>query len=302
MSLLRRLLKKKRTLPPVGEMSRDELLALMRHETHRIEKAVYNGILTEKADIFARKRDRLADIHRRLSSMGVPDGEPTVAWSKKMLAGYDSLERDVIRKESTEPPPFTPKAADEFLSFLKSRRSVRVWADEQPSADEFAHVVDIMIEAARWAPNSGNRQAWRYAILDTPKKRVLLERLKERHCTTAPLLIFIGADTRVYGALGEEERCLYIDIGAAVMQMILVAHRIGLGTCWNHFADDLVKSRPVNEDMYRRFTETLGIPGYITPVAVVAVGRARYIPPVPARMEPDSFCACCGDAGGSSDS
>jgi len=227
--------KKRKPFRVLSCLSTDEALALMRHETHRIEKAVYNDLLMVKKDIFRRKMDRLNDLYKLLLERGIPESEPTVAWSRWITGHFDRL-GEILRQGNPAPvPQFDPGRAESFLAFLRERRSVRVWAEEQPASaklEEFAH---LMIEAARWAPNSGNRQTWRFLILKTPEEKKLLSKLKEFHCVSAPLLIFMGMDSRLYGALGTEERCLYIDAGAAAMQMVLVAHQCGLGTCWNGY-------------------------------------------------------------------
>ncbi len=270
-------------------MSTEEILALMRHESHRIEKALYNGIIETKRHIYEAKRDRLASLHKLLEERGVPRDEPTVQWSRWIHDSFDRLDEAVSEASSQPREAIDLAKAGPFLDMLKSRRSVRVWASEQPDSAVFRELADRMIDAARWAPNSGNRQALRFRIMTDEREKRLLCRLKEEHCISAPMLIFVGSDSRIYGALGEEERCLYIDSGAAIMQMILLAHDCGFGCCWNHFADDLVGSRELNIEKYAAFSKALGIPDYIAPVAILAVGAAAFIPPVPARMDAGSY-------------
>jgi len=67
--------------------------------------------------------------------------------------------------------------------------------------------------------------------------------------------------------------------------MIIAAQSMGLATCLNHFARDLIYARPANPPRYRRFVNVLGIPEHIEPIAILAVGRPDYIPPTPARLE-----------------
>jgi len=262
-----------------------ELLSLMRHETHRIEKSVYNDILIPKHDIYARKVETVSAIHALLESRGVREDEPTWVWSREIIAAFDSLEKDFIEPNSTEPSEFVPEKAGEFAAFCQGRRSVRVWADEQPDEAALRKIAEAMLDGARWAPSSGNRQPWRFRILTETDDKLSLQGLKERHTVEAPLLIFVGMDTRVYGALGPAERSIYIDAGAAVMQMVLVAHSAGLGVCWNHFADDLIQSRPANIERYQDFSRRMGIPDYVAPIAVVAIGAPAFVPPLVARTD-----------------
>ena len=267
------------------ELSNDELLSLMRHESHRIEKAVYNKVFKSKEIIYLKKREKIGQIHQILKERGYPTCEPTVVWSKQIYDDFNNLQEEFIRGESSSVPDFNLNAAEAFIEFLRSRRSVRVWAEVQPEEDVLLEIAKKMIDAARWAPNSGNRQTWRFRIITKMEEKNLLKGIKEYHCTSAPLLIFVGIDTRLYGALGNSERSIFIDAGAAIMQMILIAHECGLSTCWNHLADDLINSRRSNKEIYLKLTKELGIPPFITPVAVLAVGVAKFVPLMPARME-----------------
>lgn len=273
----------------LSSKSNDELLSLMRHESHRIEKAVYNKILETKHSIYQQKWERLAVIYQILKERDYPENEPTLAWSRKIYDNFTNLDRDFIQKNSLPAQAFELKETQHFVTFLRSRRSVRVWAEEQPEPQVLREMAYHMIDAARWAPTSGNRQPWRFIILETLEEKELLRKIKEEHCISAPLLIFVGMDTRVYGALGSSERGVFIDAGAAIVQMVLLAHKCGLGVCWNHFAKDLIVSRKINQEIYDKFANKMGILDYIEPIAIIAIGVPKFIPPEPARMEVESL-------------
>lgn len=290
-SLLHGSLKTSNSSSDLKRLSNDELLSLMRHDSHRIEKAVYNNILEAKQRVYEEKREKLAQIYQILEERNYPADEPTIIWSKQIYNAFHALETDFIQKNSQPVPDFDSKAAQPFAEFVRGRRSVRVWAEEQPAQDVLENIAHSMIDAARWAPTSGNRQPWRFLILQNSEEKALLRKIKEEHCTNAPLLIFVGMDVRLYGALGKSERSIFIDAGAAIMQMVLAAHKCGLGVCWNHFADDLVISRKSNQEIYSVFAERLNIPEYVTPIAIVAIGLPKFIPPEPARMEIKSLMA-----------
>lgn len=276
-------------LDNLGRLSNDELLSLMRHESHRIEKTIYNNILQEKYSVYYEKWQKLSRIYQILQDRNYPSDEPTIVWSKKIYHSFENLEKEFIQANSSAAPEFNPDFALSFIQFLRARRSVRVWAEEQPEKSILLAIAKQMIDAARWAPTSGNRQPWRFLILTDVAEKELLTGIKENHCITAPLLIFVGMDTRFYGALGDSERSIYIDAGAAIMQMVLMAHKCGLGVCWNHFADDLILSRKVNQVIYSKFAKSLNIPEHISPIAIIAIGIPKFIPPEPARMEVESL-------------
>lgn len=273
----------------LSKLSNDELLSLMRHESHRIEKTIYNNILQSKYHVYREKWEKLSIIYQILNSRGYNLNEPTIVWSKHIYDAFDNLEEDFVKKNSLPAPKFDPDVALPFIEFLRARRSVRIWAEKQPDICIFEKIAHHMIDAARWAPTSGNRQPWRFVVLTKVEDKELLRGIKENHCISAPLLIFVGMDTRVYGALGNSERSIFIDAGAAIMQMVLIAHKCGLGVCWNHFADDLINSRKSNKQIYLNFAKKLNIPNFITPIAIIATGVPNSIPPEPARMEVESL-------------
>lgn len=269
----------------LSRLSNQQLLSLMRHESHRIEKGVYNNIFVSKQNYFQHLRKKLGQLYQLLEERGYSMDEPTIIWSKKIYSAFDNLEKDFILTNSKPPPEFNPNAAQPFVEFVRARRSVRVWAEKQPEPDVLEQIAYKMIDAARWAPTSGNRQPWRFLILKSREEKESLRKIKEEHCISAPLLIFVGIDTRIYGALGKSERGIFVDAGAAIMQMVLVAHKCGLGVCWNHFADDLINSREINKKIYTDFAKAFKIADYLAPIAIIAFGIPKFIPPEPARME-----------------
>lgn len=270
-------------------LSNDELLAFMRHDAHRIEKSFYNRIFLAKRDYYEDRRKNVRDCIALLKQRGYDMSEPTVVWADMIATRFEHLEQEFIEPNSTVARPFDPFRMDAFIGLAASRRSSRVWAAEQPGQEELVSCARKLIDAARWAPNSGDRQPWRFLIMADPAEKHLLKHIKEQHCYDAPCLIFVGADRRFYGGLGENEAGLHIDGGAAIMQMVLAAHAGNFGVCWNHFSRDLIDSRPRNQEIYAAFARKMRIPDHIEPIAVIAFGVAAFHPPVPPRMAVESL-------------
>lgn len=273
----------------ISKLSEEEILAFMRHDAHRIEKSFYNGIFFKKREYYEQSRRNVLHAIDMLASRSHDLKDPTIIWAREIAEKFDRLEEQFIRPRSTLPSEFDCVRGDSFLSLVASRRSSRVWAESQPSADLLERYAMQMVEAGSLAPNSGNRQAVRFKILVDEKDKYLLMGLKEEHCFSAPCLIFVGADRRLYGGLGLDEAALYVDAGAATMQMVLLAHASKFGVCWNHFSRDLIESRESNKRAYKLFAEQTNIPKYIEPVAIVAFGAAAFHPPPPPRMNIESF-------------
>ena len=266
------------------KLSNDELRAFMRHDAHRIEKAFYNKIFASKREFYDQRRQNVYRSVSLLRERGEDVGERTTVWAAEIADGFAELESRFIEPKSTRPQTISLEDCERYMDLVRTRRSTRVWAADQPPAAVLTEFARTMIEAASWAPSSGNRQPIRYKIVVDPEQKRTLAGLKEEHCYAAPCLIFVGVDRRFYGGLGENEAGVYIDAGAAAMQMVLAAHAAHYGVCWNHFATDLIASRKKNEEIYARFTTEQNIPDYIEPIAIIAFGVADFHPPVPARV------------------
>jgi len=279
-----------KTRSQLKELSNQELLSIIQHESHRIEKAVYNESLSEKEDYYTTKNERVEKcVEILINKRSFSSDHPIIEWAIDIQSILDEEDQEFIAEKSTSVPDTDFDELEKFVQFLKGRRSARVWAADQPPEEELKKVADKMVDGAKWAPNSGNRQAWRFKIITEDDKKKLLAGIKEEHTVSAPLLIFIGMDTRVYGDVADAETSIYIDAGAAIMQMVLTAHNAGLGTCWNHFGTDLINSRRSNQEDYKEFTEKLNIPPYIEPIAIVSVGKPKFIPPTPVRSPNERY-------------
>ncbi|MBX2997543.1 MAG: nitroreductase family protein [Caldilineaceae bacterium] len=271
----------------LNTLSSDEVYSLVLHDCHRIEKAHYNDIFNDKKDYYdrllCRVQTNLAILEKR---QALPNGSsPSTQWIQRIVQEYDSLETSFIQPMSLERRAFDVVKVKDSLDLFRQRRSCRVWDQQQPSQEELFSIGIMLVDCARWAPNSGNRQAWRFALVADKDEKRLLKGLKEEHCYNAPLLIFVGMDSRLYKASGHLDDCMFLDAGAAISQMIQAAHSAGLGTCWNHLGKDLVNSRPQNKKAYELFCQKIGIPEFVTPAGLLAIGIPAFLPPVPERLE-----------------
>ncbi|MBC2699305.1 MAG: nitroreductase family protein [ANME-2 cluster archaeon] len=113
-----------------------------------------------------------------------------------------------------------------ILELIRSRRSIREFLVD--------HVEDSMVEdileAGRWAPSGLNNQPWRFVVV---KDREIAGSLAgcTRYSTivhSAHLLIAVFLDRDVmYDHTKDIQAC-----GAAIQNMLLVAHGMGLGAVW----------------------------------------------------------------------
>jgi len=277
-----------KNLSKIDNLSDGEILGIIRHEAHRIEKAIYNDIISEKEKKYKLKKERVENSIKVLEKRGYSTEKPTLSWARKVIS-LNNGNKDFIENNRSTPPKMDPSKLDSYIDFVSERRSTRVWKNEQPNESTLIEIGQKMIEAATWAPHSGNRQSWRFLLMPKSSEREPLGVIKEEHTMSAPLLIFVGMDSRLYGDVADSETGIYIDAGAAAMQMIMAAHNAGIGTCWNHFGRDLINSREQNKQAYTKFAEIHNIPQYVEPIAIIAVGMPEYIPPTPPRPALDQL-------------
>ncbi len=147
----------------------------------------------------------------------------------------------------------------QLLQAIRTRRSIRRYeATAVPR-----HVVDELLEAARWAPSAHNRQPWRFVVIKPAKaKRQLAAAMGERlradltrdgvspeviqadvansmaRITNAPVLMVACLTMRDMDQYPDERRrhAEWVmgvqSVALAVQNLLLMADAHGLGACW----------------------------------------------------------------------
>ena len=143
----------------------------------------------------------------------------------------------------------------EYLELVKKRRSIRSYRPEPvPEKD-----IETILEAARLAPSSGNRQCWRYVVVTDKSIREKLAGAGRKWISEAPVIIAACADPAASGYKPGTDRFL-LDIGISFEHLILAATDLGLGTCWiGSFDEEQAK-------------ESLGVPDSTRVVALTTLG------------------------------
>lgn len=149
----------------------------------------------------------------------------------------------------------------ELIDAILGRRSIRKYKDIDVEDDKIRKI----LEAAIWAPSSGNTQTWRFYVVrnEKIKREISAAALNQRHIREAPVVIVVGYDIQeMYSAYRERGVNLYAiqDSAAATQNLLLRAYDLGLGTCWVGAFDE------------KEVSDILNIPPHIRPVAIVTVG------------------------------
>lgn len=146
-------------------------------------------------------------------------------------------------------------------SLLRQRRSSRLYDPDRPLSPE---QIASLLEAARWAPSSGNGQPWQYLVFDdrVPEARELargcLNEDNQAWAAAAPVLIAaVSHDLRSNGRPNAKAQH---DLGLANMSLLLQAVALGLNC------------RPMGGFDAQRLRQLFHIPPDHTPTVMIAVG------------------------------
>jgi nitroreductase len=167
---------------------------------------------------------------------------------------------------------------DDILELIKSRRTIKKFLPKFVSWDN----VTKIIEAARHAPSCGNVQNWRFIVLfEAETRQAMAELCHEQYdLAQAPIIIIVCAEPekaeRYYGLRGERLYTIQ-NCAAAVQNMLLEAHSLGIGTRWiGAFDEEGVKS-------------LCKIPEEVRPQSIIALGYPKEVPPKPPKYPIESL-------------
>ena len=158
----------------------------------------------------------------------------------------------------------------EVFEAIRQRRSIRKYKDKQVPWD---NIVTIM-QAGKYAPSAGNLQNWKFIVVKSDAKRKAITKacFNQEWMEMAPIFIVVIAEPekaeRYYGTRGARLYTLQ-GCAAAIENMLLTAHSLGLGACWVGAFDE--------DEIFR----ILNLPEEKTVQGVVVIGYADEAPEPP---------------------
>jgi len=146
---------------------------------------------------------------------------------------------------------------EDIFGIIKTRRSIRKYKKEVP--DET--LIRKCIEAACYAPSARNSQPWSFVLVRDREKIMKLSKTQiySKFLKDAPFVIV---------ALADEEKSNHWleDCACAIGFLLLEAHSLGLGACWNAVYSPESQKR---EDYVR---EVMDIPKRYRVIANIGLG------------------------------
>jgi len=143
----------------------------------------------------------------------------------------------------------------EVFEAIRNRRSIRRYKSTPVPRE---HIIRCL-EAARWAPSARNSQPWEFIVVtkEDVRRKLAEVHMWGRHIAEAPVTVIFLADPE------KSPRYWMNDLGACIMNFMLEAFDLGLGTCWIG-----VCGSPFEEE----FKKILGVPERLRVVAAVTLG------------------------------
>jgi len=155
----------------------------------------------------------------------------------------------------------------DILETIKNRRSIRTYKRQ----DLAQQTLDKLLEAARWAPSAGNVQPWAFVIVTSQKIKqgISLGAFGQKSLEEASIVIIVCADEKraeqSYGSRGKTLYCLQ-DTAAAIQNIMLTAHSLGLGSCWvGAFKEEEIR-------------KVIRAPKEMRPIALIPIGYPNENP------------------------
>jgi nitroreductase len=156
---------------------------------------------------------------------------------------------------------------------IETRRSIRSFKSNKIGREK----IDEILKAGLWAPSGCNRQSIEFLFLENKEDIKYCQRIagegnpfpQEASCA-----VVILADPRNY-ALPSQRHMGYLEGGAAIQNMLLMAHCLGVGACWLFWSGG-------GKSGHRDFVTKFKLDPWLLPVSMVCFGypdvKPKYSP------------------------
>ena len=161
------------------------------------------------------------------------------------------------------------------IAMILGRRSIRAYA----VGDVSNETIKTILQAAMSAPSAVGKDPWRFVVLrdQAVRDRIVQKLPHGKMLAEASMGIIVCGDI----AATHDNQLSYLlqDCSAAIENMLLAIHGLGLGACW-------LGVHP-REAQVRHIQEVLGLPSNVIPVAAISIGFPGEVKEARTRYNPD---------------
>lgn len=179
---------------------------------------------------------------------------------------------------STATTPDSETVVNSTIEDIMTRSSVRSYSDREVGSE----MIDTLLRAAMAAPTAGNKQPWRFVVVN---ERAILDTIAARFgsmtmAAKAPVAVIMCGDVTATFE-GEGQEYWVQDVSAASENLLLAAHSLGLGAVWCGIY-------PVSERV-KQFSEMLALPENVVPMACICIGYPDSEPTPKDKWKPENI-------------
>ena len=149
---------------------------------------------------------------------------------------------------------------DDNLGFIFGRRSIRLYS----SAAVSEAMVQQLMEAAMAAPSAVAKDPWRFVVIRNRSTLSEISAALPNGQMLAGAALGIAVCGDLQAAHDQQLSYLLQDCSAAIENLLLCAHILGLGACW-------LGIHP-REQRVNTMKQILSLPPSVIPVACIAIG------------------------------
>jgi len=144
------------------------------------------------------------------------------------------------------------------MEAIFTRRSIRHYTQEQVPDN----LLESILRAGMAAPSAKNEQPWQFIVI---RERSILDAIPQFHpyaemLREAGLAVVVCGDLHLETSKGRWSQ----DCSAAIQNMLLAAHALGLGAVWVALYPD--------KDREEKIHALLRLPDHVIPLAIIPLG------------------------------
>ena len=251
------------TVEDLVKLDETEFRARARERVHHtLEQQLYRAAFDKKP--FNIKQAEITKLYvEAWNKRGLSHSLPEYKQYEFLLESAEKLSKgEEIDLTPFTPKPITPELTDNFFTVVNERRSVRAWEDK----DVPDELIDKILNAGLAAPHGCNVQATRFVVV---KEKTTPGLFKLGNIPGGPVHIVLCQDMRCYEANNFTPfRNRLLDAGAAMENVALAVHAVGLAGVWLTF----------REVLHDELKKAFDLPDYIRLVTYIDIGYGAQTP------------------------